>query len=69
MIAYSSNCLISPVWLASIVEVDSTINATFLVTENKLHGHQHYEMPYYLIMPTGRGVIVVSSQDEVALQS
>ena len=29
-IAYSSNCLINPVWLASNVEGDSIINATFL---------------------------------------
>ena len=30
MIAYSSNCLISPGWLASIAEGDSIINATLL---------------------------------------
>ena len=30
MIAYSSNCLISQEWLASIVEGDSIINATLL---------------------------------------
>ena len=30
MIAYSSNCLISPGWLASIAEGDSTLNATLL---------------------------------------
>ena len=33
LIAYSSNCLISPGWLASIVEGDSIINATLLYTE------------------------------------
>ena len=31
MIANSSNCLISPGWLASIVEGDSIINATLLL--------------------------------------
>ena len=31
MIANSSNCLISPGWLASIAEGDSIINATLLV--------------------------------------
>ena len=30
MIAYSSNCLISQEWLASIAEDDSIINATLL---------------------------------------
>ena len=30
MIAYSSNCLISQEWLASIAEGDSIINATLL---------------------------------------
>ena len=30
MIAYSSNCLISQGWLASIAEGDSKINATLL---------------------------------------
>ena len=30
MIAYSSNCLISKGWLASIAEGDSIINATLL---------------------------------------
>ena len=30
MIAYSSNCLISQEWLASVVEGDSIINATLL---------------------------------------
>ena len=30
MIANSSNCLISPVWLASMVDGDSIINATLL---------------------------------------
>ena len=31
MIAYSSNCLISQEWLASIAEGDSIINATLLI--------------------------------------
>ena len=30
MIAYTSNCLMSPGWLASIAECDSIIHATFL---------------------------------------
>ena len=34
MIANSSNCLISPVWLASIVEGDSIINAALLLMVN-----------------------------------
>ena len=33
MIANSSNCLISPGWLASIAEGDSIINATLLINE------------------------------------
>ena len=32
MIAYSSNCLISPGWLPSIAEGDSIINTTLLTT-------------------------------------
>ena len=31
MIAYSSNCLLSQEWLASISEGDSIINATLLI--------------------------------------
>ena len=33
MIANSSNCLISPGWLASIAEGDSIINATLLISD------------------------------------
>ena len=36
MIAYSLNCLISPLWLASIVAGDSIINTTLLLN---LPGH------------------------------
>ena len=36
MIANSSNCLISPGWLASIAEGDSIINATLLIQREKL---------------------------------
>ena len=34
MTAYSSNCLISQEWLASIAEGDSIINATLLYSYN-----------------------------------
>ena len=39
MIAYSSNCLISPGWLASTAEGDSMINATllYLLSQHYLH--------------------------------
>ena len=36
MIAYSSNCLISPGWLASIAEGDSIINATLLFSNAEI---------------------------------
>ena len=41
MIAYSSNCLISLGWLASLVEGDSIINATLLYYKGKASLTEH----------------------------
>ena len=38
MIAYSSNCLISPGWLASVAEGDSIINAALLYYKSREKG-------------------------------
>ena len=42
MIAYSSNCLISQEWLASIAKGDSIINATLLYFTIKVWSVQRY---------------------------
>ena len=45
MIAYSSNCLISQEWLASIAEGDSIINATLLIkTSHLLTETSHFQV-------------------------
>ena len=46
MIPYSSNCLISPGWLASLAEGDSIINSTSLYCKKSEKGiHVTLEIP------------------------
>ena len=55
MIAYSSNCLISQEWLASIAEGDSIINATLLYFTNECTNVAHESSDKYLrIVPIFR---------------
>ena len=52
MIAYSSNCLISQEWLASIAEGDSIINATLLYFTNLPQEYLWLSYGVELTLPT-----------------